>query len=336
MMSQKIMKVLILSICVHPVTGIMDIIMQFYHIWQNQRSLLYQAESQHRPGTELMYNPEHMQSPDHPMWKLPFLDVDITAADGVKTHCWFIKQPNHEKQMTWLYFHGNAGNIGYRLPNFADLYHESKVNIMACDYRGYGNSDKVQINEEGILQDAEAAFEWLIDHNGAGVDPCKIVLFGRSLGGAVALGLAERRLDHEFPGIILENSFTNTLGMAKELLEPLKFIFDMLGEWAEYLIFDKWNNVKRIKQILAAGHKTSFLILTGTEDKIVPPVMPDELYNTVVAARAPQLKKKNDAPTDNLYCILNGEHHNLPTLDKTFYYEKINEFHQTIKDHQCN
>ena len=84
-----------------------------------------------------------------------------------------------------IFFHGNAGNIGTRLPNIEVMVKVMKCNVLIVAYRGYSNSEGTP-SEEGLKLDAEAALEWAQSRK----DINQIFIFGRSLGGAVAIQLA--------------------------------------------------------------------------------------------------------------------------------------------------
>ena len=110
-----------------------------FSLLDTRRSLPYSQEvngmAKHNAS-----NPPQMRSPRE--WGMPFEDVWLTGADGVRIHSWFITQKGADKATapTLVYFHGNAGNIGVRLPMLADLWKRCGVNVLAVDYRGYGDS----------------------------------------------------------------------------------------------------------------------------------------------------------------------------------------------------
>jgi len=118
-------------------------------------------------------------------------DVELTTSDGKKIHGWLIKRPKEPKSVvTIIHFHGNACNISHMLYDALGMFQKVKANILLIDYRGYGLSHGSP-SQEGLLLDAEAALDYV--HNRHDVcDPEKIFVFGRSLGGAVAIALAEK------------------------------------------------------------------------------------------------------------------------------------------------
>lgn len=131
---------------------------------------------------------------------LPHEEVFLTAADGVRLHAWFL--PNPANRGTILFFHGNAGNIAHRVDTAKVLW-EWGLNVLLIDYRGFGNSGG-KPSGRGTSLDADAAWKFLVEKKE--VPPGRIVLFGRSLGSAVAADLAARITP---AGVILESGFTS-------------------------------------------------------------------------------------------------------------------------------
>ena len=139
---------------------------------------------------------------------LEYREIWLNTEDGERLHAWWVPHP---EPVAVLHFsHGNAGNISHRLDSLR-IFHELGLSVLMYDYRGYGQSSG-RPSEAGLYLDAEAAWQWLLDE--AAVSPEQIVLFGRSLGGAVAAELAARRS----PGaLILESTFTSVPDIAAEI-----------------------------------------------------------------------------------------------------------------------
>lgn len=115
---------------------------------------------------------------------MDYEDCHFKAKDKVKLHAWFVKaNPNPLLCRTLIFFHGNAGNVGSRLPNIEILVKKLHCNVLILAYRGYGNSEGTP-SEEGLKLDAEATLEFAQNHSQ--IDNDRIFVFGRSLGGAVA------------------------------------------------------------------------------------------------------------------------------------------------------
>ena len=115
--------------------------------------------------------------------------------------------------LTILYFHGNAGNIGHRVPNALLMLVNLKANVVLVDYRGYGKSEG-EPSEDGLYLDAEATLDYVMTR--PDLDKTKVLLFGRSLGGAVAVRLASAN-PHRVAAIVVENTFLSIPHMAATL-----------------------------------------------------------------------------------------------------------------------
>jgi fermentation-respiration switch protein FrsA (DUF1100 family) len=139
---------------------------------------------------------------------LIYEDVWFETSDGVKLFGWFV--PAEPARGVLLFFHGNAGNISHRLDSI-EQFHRLGLSVFIIDYRGYGRSEG-RPSEQGTYLDAEAAWRYLVEERQ--VRPDKIVIFGRSLGGAVATRLAQ---DHPPGVLIIESTFTSIPDMAAQI-----------------------------------------------------------------------------------------------------------------------
>ena len=139
---------------------------------------------------------------------LPYQELALVTVDGVHLHGWYVPVPAARGVI--LFAHGNAGNISHRLDTI-DLFHRLGFNVLIFDYRGYGNSEG-RPSERGTYLDVAAAWRELTEHRGIAAD--RIVVFGRSLGGAVAAWLASRQ---QPAGLILESTFTSLPDLAAQI-----------------------------------------------------------------------------------------------------------------------
>jgi len=155
----------------------------------------------------LVFHPSRALASDPGERGYVFDDVTLTTADGVAIHGWHVTQPG--ASATVLFFHGNAGNIADRPLTLARL-HDQGFDVFMVDYRGYGRSEGSP-DELGTYADANAAWRYLT--NTAGRRPADIVIYGRSLGGAVALELASRVAPR---AVIVESTFSSLAAMARE------------------------------------------------------------------------------------------------------------------------
>jgi hypothetical protein len=139
---------------------------------------------------------------------LPFEELWMKTEDGVRLHGWWIPADETvEDPPAVVFCHGNAGHIEHRL-GAVRLLHSLDVGVLLFDYRGYGASDGSP-GEEGLYLDAVAAFDAV---NAAGVPAARILAYGESLGGAVAIELCRRR---PVAGWITEATFTSVPDMAR-------------------------------------------------------------------------------------------------------------------------
>lgn len=139
---------------------------------------------------------------------LPFEDVRLRTEDGETLGAWFI--PSDAARATLLMCHGNGGNIGHRIDAIR-FFHGLGLNVLAFDYRGYGTSTGAP-SETGLHADAQAAWRHLV--SGRGIAAGRIIVFGRSLGGAVAARLAREARP---AGLIIEAAFTSVPDMGASL-----------------------------------------------------------------------------------------------------------------------
>ena len=171
-------------------------------------------------------------------------EVRINSGPGVRLHAWFFARPRPLANM--LFCHGNAGNVSHRIENVAHLLRVG-FQVLLFDYRGYGHSSG-QPSEEGLYEDALAAWSALVERADASRPH---IIFGRSLGGAVAIDLAAR-VDAD--GLIIESTFTSIRTLARLFLRlplpdlPVKF-----------------DSLSRIGDMV-----TPLLVVHGERDELVP------------------------------------------------------------------
>ncbi len=148
---------------------------------------------------------------------LDYTSVNMATADGERLHGWWVSGP--DAKGTVLFFHGNAGNISQRI-NYLSMFKRLGYNTLLFDYRGYGQSSGVP-SESGTYLDAQAGWRYLTEIQN--ISPERIILFGESLGGAVAAWLAAR----EKPGLlVLASTFTSVPNLAAQIYPflPVRWI----------------------------------------------------------------------------------------------------------------
>ncbi len=139
---------------------------------------------------------------------LDYESIDFVAEDNTRLHGWWIPHP--EARGTVLLCHGNAGNISHRLDLVLELWNDLQVNWFLFDYRGYGKS-RGRPSEKGLYRDARAAYEVVRAQYGDADEP-PVVVYGRSLGGAVALQLA---LDKPVRALVIESAFSSAVDVGE-------------------------------------------------------------------------------------------------------------------------
>ena len=190
-------------------------------------------------------------------------DVWLLTDDGVRINAFYRMNPASKQVLLW--FHGNAENIGYDLDHLRALA-KIGVNILVVDYRGYGKSEG-KPDEVGVYHDADAAYDYLLNKRHFRAQD--IIIYGHSLGGAVAINLASRR---PCGGLIVQSSFTSVLAMAQRMF-PIPF----LG----YAAKSRFDSLQKIR-----GVHAPILIVHGTRDEVVPFAMGQQLF-----AAAPEPKR---------------------------------------------
>jgi len=200
-------------------------------------------------------------------WGLEYEDVSITTGDKVVLHGWYLPikstTPKDANQVV-LFFHGNAGNISHRGDSL-EIFHRLGLNVLIIDYRGYGKSEGVA-SEQGFYRDAKAAWQYLIEQRGH--QASEVIIFGRSMGGAVAAQLASQV---QAGALILESTFSSVKDMAGMVMPIISKLVYLRYD------FDTTGTISRVKIPL--------LVLHSPEDEIVPYSLGVKVYN---AANSPR------------------------------------------------
>lgn len=209
---------------------------------------------------------------------MPFEDVELLTDDGVRLHAWWVPAPLKESgaaRRSVLFCHGNAGNISHRTESVG-VFHKLGLNVLIFDYRGYGRSAG-RPTERGTYLDAEAAWKHLVEVRGA--RPERTVLFGRSLGGAVAARTAEA---HPPGALILESTFTSLPDMGAELYP-----------WLPVRLLSRY---RYRSSDLVPAMKCPVLVIHSPEDELVPYAHGRRLFET--------------APGPKTFLEIGGDHNN--------------------------
>lgn len=205
---------------------------------------------------KLLYYPQNSIA-DPVSYGLSLEEVSITTADKVKLQAWYRAPINNEGKVI-LYFHGNAGHIGYRAPIYKALM-EQGFGLLALSYRGYGKSQG-KPTEEGLYEDGRAAMKFLKEQ---GVNENKIIIYGESLGTGVATKIAS---EYKIGGIVLKSPFTAAVDVARKVYPFLP---------VKLLMIDKFKSMDRIKSITVP-----ILIFHSENDDVIPFEQGRKLYET--------------------------------------------------------
>lgn len=191
---------------------------------------------------------------------LAYQDVWFESEDGTRLHGWWFE--GHRPRATVVYCHGNSGSLGDRIEIFAGLL-RLRVNVFAFDYRGFGKSDG-EPSEKGLCADVRAALDYATGP--LGVEAGRLILFGHSLGGAVAIDGAHNR---PVAGLVVQSSFTDVVSIARHAYT---------GVPMHWIARNQFRSIDKVAEITCPK-----LFLHGDADEKVPFEMGQKLY----AAAAP-------------------------------------------------
>lgn len=187
-----------------------------------------------------------------------FEELVIPTDDGEKLSAFYIRGPRGGKNsnITMMMFHGNAGNIGHRLPIARMVINLIGCNVFMLEYRGYGTSTG-EPDEAGLTIDAQTGLNYLRErvetHNH------RYIIFGQSLGGAVSIKLVSKNQDKgDIDGLILENTFLSMRKLIPSVIPPAKYL--------ALLCHQVWPS----ETVLPTITKVPMLFISGLQDEIVP------------------------------------------------------------------
>lgn len=223
-------------------------------------------------------------------------EVNLKTEDGVALHGVYVQVPEDtEARATILFFHGNAGNLADRAGWLAWL-REQRCNVFAVDYRGYGKSAG-SANERGVYRDARAAYAWLEQR---GVQPEEIIVFGRSLGAAVALELVAAEEDpRKAAALVLESPFISVPEMSKVAIPLIP---------VRWLMATKMDNVARAPALTLPLYVTHAI-----KDEMVPIAHGRAVYEAAHTALA-----EGKRPHKEMFEIPHGGHNSAVWEDQEY------------------
>lgn len=218
---------------------------------------------------KLMYHP----ATDHPRrsqyYAADMKELSLKTEDGLNIYAWY--KPAVNKQLTVVFFHGNGGHLGGRMPLIRQLL-DRGYGALLLSYRGYGGNPGSP-TEQGLYADARAAMTFLQDKS-----KC-LLIFGESLGTGVASQMA---LEFKIQGLILQAPFSS-------MTEVAQFHYP----WALIPPTDKYATIERIDKI-----QVPTLVIHGTNDKIVPYQQGLKVFEASAAKDKKLLTMKNHGHND--------------------------------------
>ncbi len=258
------------------------------------------------PSSVIEITPENVNLPYEDVW----LSVSKKKGKLEQIHGWWIPANSHRSdfQGVLLYLHGNAVNIGANVEQ-AYRFHKLGFDVLLIDYRGYGLSTGNFPSEAQIYQDVENVWNYLVYQRK--INPQNILIYGHSLGGAIAIELATRH--SEIAGLIIKSSFTSMQNMVNHQGGIYRFFPIKL------LLNQKFDSMTKLRKL-----DIPILLIHGTEDVSVPAYMSEQLFAVT------------PAKIKDLYIVPGAGHNNVTTIAGDEYLNRINEFVNQLNNHSLN
>lgn len=251
--------------------------------WQNRLIFL--------PSRAMEATPELLDLEYAEVW------LDIPGSKTDKIHGWWI--PGKTDQVI-LYFHGNASNVSANIYQ-AERLQKLGFSVFLVDYRGYGKSIGKFPTEKQVYEDAEIALAYLLKQRK--IQEEKIILFGHSLGGAIAINLATNHPN--LAGAIIQSSFTSIADVAR-----LNNVYNLLP--LSLVVTQKFDSINKIAKL-----QMPLLFIHGKQDQLIPAFMSQQLYDKATAKK-------------NIFFIPEAGHNDVAILGKESYLKSIQEFTQSL------
>jgi fermentation-respiration switch protein FrsA (DUF1100 family) len=203
-------------------------------------------------------------------------DVTLTSTDGTSLHAeWSAPAGWKPAEGAVLFCHGNGGNLSHRRGVFRPWL-QVRQGVLLFDYPGYGRSGG-KPSEAGCYAAGDAALAWLTEVRQ--VPPRRVVIYGGSLGGAIAVDLAVR---HPCRALFLVSTFTSFPDMAQKVIPWVP------GRW---LVRNQLNSLDKI-----GSCRVPVFIVHDRDDDLIPFSQGERLF-----AAAPEPKR---------FVATTGIHHN--------------------------
>lgn len=236
---------------------------------------------------KIMFQPEVLPPDYNFSFNGDYEEVNLKTEEGITLNSVHFKVPDAKGFI--LYYHGNAGNLS-RWGNIVQRYVDMGYEVLVMDYRGYGKSTG-NPSEEGLYKDAQLFYDYAKEH----VDESQLIVYGRSLGTALATKMAAVNNPDR---LILETPFYSIKDVANTRFRYLPI------QWLLKYSFPSFSYASRVH--------CPTLIVHGTEDVIVPFTSGERLYKEFI-------------PTQTTFVsIPDGHHNNLVEFDA--FHDAIGQF----------
>ena len=255
--------------------------------------------------TRLVFSPEKEITTTPAKFNAKYEDVliPVKKEDGTSEniHGWWLPNAKQDAKSDLgdrkviLYLHGKGKNISANAKH-ANRLMRMGFSVLVIDYRGYGRSEGGFPSESSVYTDAQIAWDYLIQK---GFKPSQILIYGHSLGGAIAIDLAIKHPDAL--GMIVDASFTSMSDMAQ--LDPKYRVFPI-----DLLIHQRFDSLSKVRSLAIP-----VLYIHGTADELIPAAMAQRLYE------ATPTKKQ-------IVLIPNGGHNNNAATNEPLYLNSISSF----------
>lgn len=248
-----------------------------------------QAHFLYLPFAELQTTPNQLNL------SFETVELPIGTGDAAGTlHGWWL--PNPDATQVLLYLHGNGGNISVNLAH-AQRFYNMGFSVLLMDYRGYGQSSGPFPSETRLYEDAAAFWQYLTIEQG--FSPEQIVVYGHSLGGAIAIELATQQPD--MAALIVQSSFTSMREVIRSTWYEQIFPIDLLLNQ----IFDSIGRVSQLQMPVFYIH--------GDSDTTIPAEMSQQLYDATASPKV-------------LWIVPTADHNNLASIVGDEYPRRIQLF----------
>lgn len=211
--------------------------------------------------TSTFFQPDHALVQTPAQHGIDYRELHLRAEDGTNLTAWYLPARGPARA-TVLFLHGNAENISTHVAAVAWMPAEG-FNVLALDYRGYGASEGSP-SLAGVQLDIDAAMRWLLTQ--PDVDAKRIILFGQSLGGALAIHYAARGAYRvNLRALVADSAFSDYRAIVKEKLAGFFLTWPL--QWLPWLTVDNdYSPAASIGQL----SPLPLLLIHGERDTVVP------------------------------------------------------------------